>query len=215
MSCSRVLRDLSAYIDGELSVEESCRVLRHLEGCAECSTRAEQLRLLSSLFRRLPEPQAPPDLALRLRVMASRFSVRFEGYEYVKLRMQSAWRALAVPAFAGLMGAACIFGFLLGATSRGLTRASITNDVPFAVYTPPRLARMPSWDVGAPVVVDASIDANGRVDGYTLISGPKDQQVVSRVGNDLLFSVFEPATRFGRPTSGHLLVSYDSIRVRG
>lgn len=215
MNCGWVHKQLSPYLDGELNVDESCEVLRHVEDCGACRLRLQQMRAVAQSLSAVPPVPAPPRLALKLRVAASHYSVRHEQLEYLKLRLGMMIRAMAVPAAAGMMGAVCIFAFLLGSMARGLTMASITQDVPLTLSTPPRLARMPAFDIGAPVIVDATVNEYGRVDDYKLLSGPSDQRVISRVGNQLLFTVFEPATAYGHPISGHVVLQYNSVRVRG
>ena len=66
-----------------------------------------------------------------------------------------------------------------------------------------------------PIVVDAMVDSSGRVYGYTILEGPKDAAVNVRIENNLLSSVFKPATVFGVPVRGHVVMTYTGISVRG
>ncbi|MBW3662762.1 MAG: zf-HC2 domain-containing protein [Actinobacteria bacterium] len=61
--CRRTLRDLQAYLDGELDETTTWDISRHLSGCEECFGDAEQFRLLKQALSRLRCASDP--LALR------------------------------------------------------------------------------------------------------------------------------------------------------
>jgi hypothetical protein len=66
------------------------------------------------------------------------------------------------------------------------------------------------------LVVEADIDANGRVQDYRILSAPADTQaLLPQLKNMLIFTVFRPATAFGRPTSGRAVLSFSKINVKG
>lgn len=54
---------LSAYLDGELDVEERQRVAAHLARCPGCAAHLAQLETLAAAFRTLPEEKLGFDLA--------------------------------------------------------------------------------------------------------------------------------------------------------
>jgi anti-sigma factor RsiW len=215
MSCASIHPQLSAYLDGELDVESSCRLMRHLDACQLCRSRLEQLHAVGDRVRALPALPPPPELGLRLRVAASHFSVRSQQAEYWRMRLQALVRAMAVPAVSGTVVALCLFLSLFGSVSSGYSAIISAPDVPIAISTPARMYRAPGWDVGAPIVVEATVSATGLIDDYRVLSGPNDGQVLSRLNSELLFTVFHPATVSGRPTSSHVVLSYNSVRVRG
>jgi hypothetical protein len=66
-----------------------------------------------------------------------------------------------------------------------------------------------------PIVVDAMVDSSGRVYRYTILEGPKDAEVNVRIENNLLSSVFKPATVFGVPVRGHVVMTYTGVSVKG
>jgi hypothetical protein len=66
-----------------------------------------------------------------------------------------------------------------------------------------------------PILVEASVDAAGRVYDYTILEGPQTDQVKVRVEDNLLASVFKPATVFGVPVRGHVVLTYTGVSVRG
>lgn len=216
MTCEEFSPLLSPFVDGELNIEQGCEAMRHVEECGLCTRRVQELRSMGKLMRALPVPLPPADLALRLRVAASHYSVRATRMEIWKMRIATLLQAIAVPAVAGTMGALLVFAFLFGSVTVPVSTAQDGPDVPLGIATPPRLLQAAGFDVDAPLLVEANVDAYGRVYGYRVLSGHPDAQALSRLNNQLLFSVFEPATTmFGQRTSGSVLVSYGMVRVRG
>jgi hypothetical protein len=67
----------------------------------------------------------------------------------------------------------------------------------------------------APVVVDALVDNKGRVYDYTILEGPQDTKTRIQVEDNLLSIVFQPATVFGVPVRGHVLMTYSGVSVQG
>jgi hypothetical protein len=66
-----------------------------------------------------------------------------------------------------------------------------------------------------PIVVEAMVDSKGRVYDYTILAGPQDPSVRVRVEDNLLSSIFKPATVFGVPVRGHVVMTYTGVSVRG
>jgi hypothetical protein len=67
----------------------------------------------------------------------------------------------------------------------------------------------------APIIVEALVNEQGRVYDYTILDGPHDPKVQVRVEDNLLASVFRPATVFGSPVRGHVVLTYTGVSVRG
>jgi hypothetical protein len=65
------------------------------------------------------------------------------------------------------------------------------------------------------VVVLTQISAQGRVKSYRVLSGQNSPEVMRRLDRMIYFSVFQPATMFGRPTDGEVVLSLRRITVRG
>jgi hypothetical protein len=59
------------------------------------------------------------------------------------------------------------------------------------------------------------VDTQGRVYDYAIIEGPTDSAVQVRVEENLLSSVFKPATVFGVPVRGHVVMTYMGLSVQG
>jgi hypothetical protein len=176
-------------------------------------------QLLSSLGPK----RAPADLALKLRVAISREAAqgrrpRFEG---VLVRLQNALNAFMVPATAGLVSAVLTFGLLLGFFAIPAELRASSGDVPLMLYIGPQLEQSAFGtslgNMGDDVlVIEAYVDANGRIEDYRILSQPDDAQaVLPQLKNLLIFTTFHPALSMGRPTSGTAVLSFSKISVKG
>lgn len=208
---------LSSYLDGELDVGQCGMLLRHLEECRDCAARLEQYRSLGRNLRALPSPSEPPDLALRLRVKASQYSVRGLRWAYWRMRLANAIQAMALPTAVGTVTAICLFAALAGGVRTNAVANPFVPDPQVGIDAqPPRMTSVADFDIGGPLLVKAEIDSTGHVYGYSVLSGHVTAQLISRLNNQFLMSVFQPATTiFGQPTIGSLLVSFGSVEVRG
>ena len=66
------------------------------------------------------------------------------------------------------------------------------------------------------LLVDVTVDQNGRMVGYDILSGPKSSDLRHQLDQMLMFSRFRPMMSFGRPTAGgHVILSFSAVRVRG
>ena len=212
-SCAALASDLSPYLDGELSTERRCELLRHLQSCDHCAARLRQLRAVSAELRQLPAPAPPRYLALRLRVRASHYAARHEQIEFWQMRLQNWARALAVPVVAGVLGAVCVFALFFGPMGHTALAAAAVADVPLPLSAPPRLVNLAPVEVNRPLLIEADIDSLGRVDGYRVLAGPHDPALIERLNNALLMTVFRPATILGEATPGQVLLSFDTVTV--
>lgn len=222
MSCLKVRKLISAYLDHQLAGDENDSVGRHLAICRECGARREQLAKLHVALRGAPAARPPAALAMRLRVLASHERARrlnrrgFAGSlrhwgTQVQFLFENLMRPLAVPFAGGLLSALCLFSMLV---PRLAFRAAVHGDVPTAFYTQPSLEETNAF-LNDDIVVEVTVDERGRIADWTVPSGRKLTQSQER---DLVFfSTFTPATLFGKPTSGKLLVSFrkSHIIVRG
>jgi hypothetical protein len=220
MNCSQARSLFSPYLDGAVNGRQMRDLGNHLSQCAPCqrdyALLCETQRAVSSLGRK----PAPPELALRLRVALSHEAARARSRSYVGLqvRIENVINAFMVPATAGVLGAIVFFGLLIGLFALPV-RAN--NDVPTMLYTPPVLAQSP-FSTGMErinadsIVVEAYIDAKGRVQDYRILSAPPESESVrSELENMLIFTQFRPATAFGQPTSGRAVLSFSKINVKG
>jgi len=221
MKCAQVKSFLSQHLDGALEISKGRRVDEHLAACAECQTEFAGLRQTRLMLSSVGRKAAPDDLALRLRLAVSReaASARAHQFGLFRFRLENAFNAFMVPATAGLLSAIVFFGLLIGF----FAIPSNTNDVPVSTnfYTPPELAISPFGLTDSvssdSVVVEAYIDANGRVQDYRVLSSPNGAvtDVDPRIKNMLIFTIFRPATAYGRPTNGKAVLSFSQINVKG
>jgi hypothetical protein len=207
----------SPYLDGMLTGRQMRDLGEHLADCEQCSTEYRQLRQTQHAVASLGRKKAPPELEWSLRVALSQARMRQHPFAGLQVRLENALNAFMVPATAGMLSAVIFFGLLIGF----FTIPTSGNDVPTTLYTPPTLAMSPfsaSMDSSSAdsIVVEAYVDANGRVQDYRILSAPDDAQITKPVlENLLIFTVFHPATAFGRPTSGRAVLSFSNINVRG
>jgi hypothetical protein len=220
MKCNEAKKMLSPMLDSMLDGAQFTALTAHLSGCEDCRGQLLSLRRNRQLVAALPPRQAPAELALRLRVAASHHLAqgRRNSWQGALVRWENAINAFMLPAVAGLLSAVLIFGLLIGVLVPA--RMANVNDVPTSLYTPPELTLAPfgleGGNVnGEAVLVEALIDSHGRVQDYRLLNAPAGTQVTPAMKNALLFTQFRPATSFGLPTSGRVVLSFSNISVGG
>ena len=129
---------------------------------------------------------------------------------------------MIVPAAVGAAAAVLVFALLLGFFALPSQLQASSEDVPLGFYTPPRLQSSGPVGMGVgsinadSLVVEAYVDAQGRVEDYRILSGPKDsEKILPELNRTLIFTTFRPATQLGRPTSGRAVLAFSKINVRG
>lgn len=223
MKCTEIRKSFSPYLDGRVSGSEMRALTRHVEQCAACAREYAAMQRTQQLLSSLGRTRAPADLALKLRVAISREAAqtrrrRFEG---VVVRLENALNAFMVPATAGLVSAVLTFGLLLGFFALPAELRASSGDVPLMLYTGPQLQQSAFGttlgNIGDDaVVIEAFVDANGRVEDYRIVSQPDDAKaVLPQLKNLLIFTTFHPALSMGRPTSGTAVLSFSKISVKG
>jgi hypothetical protein len=200
------------------------RILRHhVDECSNCAREYAAMQLTQQLLANMGAKKAPADLGLKLRLAISREAAqtrrpRFEG---VLVRLENTLNAFMVPATAGVLSAVLTFGLLLGFFALPATLQASSGDVPLMLYTGPQLQQSAfGTSLGNmgddAVVVEAYVDANGRVEDYRILSQPAEAQaVLPQLKNLLIFTTFRPALSMGRPTAGTAVLSFSKISVRG
>lgn len=220
MNCLKATTLLSVHLDGALEISKARAVEEHLNGCALCSEEFASLQKTKTMLSAVGRKDAPGDLALKVRLAISReaAAVRQSPFATLKFRLDTAMNAFMVPATAGLLSAIVFFGLLIGF----FALPSLNNDVPVQtmLYTPPELALSPFGLTNSissdSVVVEAVVDSNGRVQDYRVVSnGAENVEVDQQIKNMLIFTMFRPATSFGRPTTGRVVLSFSHVNVKG
>jgi hypothetical protein len=193
----------------------------HLRTCGGCTEHYTQLRKTHELITAAGRKPVPPDLALRIRVALSQemAASRRSLWTSLQVRWENLFNAFMVPAAAGVVTAVIVFGLLIGLLVPTAMRQA--NDVPTMLYTPPEITFSPfGLSMGSvnadSLVVEAYVDANGRVQDYRVLSAPDEvKDLTPELKNMLIFTTFKPATAFGQPTAGHAILSFSNIQVKG
>jgi hypothetical protein len=218
MRCKQARPLFSAYLDGAVSGAEMHGISEHLDRCHGCRGEYALMESTRTLVSRLGSKQAPPDLALQIRVLLS--GERSRGLRPLLLAQLVEWqhtfRSLVLPAAAGVVTAIFVFTGLIGFLIPPQVDAS--NDRPTMLYMPPRQLSSISvndLNLDSPMTIETSIDATGQVQDYRIISGRYDAQTRERLNRALLFTKFAPAQAFGRPVPGKVVISFSYIQRPG
>lgn len=221
MKCPEAQQLMSAYLDSEVVRSQRAALQAHLESCVACSRRYRAMQRTHTIITALGRKPAPPELALELRVAISReaANARRRRWEMLRVRWENAFNALMVPATGGLVTTVLTFGLLINLLMPGQVPSA--SDVPTTFYTPPQLQTSP-FEVAIdssrtqPLIVEAVVGPDGRVQDYRVLSGGEDDRaVLSELKNMLIFATFRPATSFGRPTVGRAVLAFSKIQVKG
>jgi len=229
MNCRAVKDQLPTYLEGDLPDAEARVVALHLATCVACRSCSDELgrsrlHLMASL-RSLPSPLPPPTLLNRLRIAASYEIERSHGrldftsasrrwWMRARLTMHDLMQPLAVPAAGGLLSS--IVCFVMLADTLGFPQQKLgVNDIPLGFTTQVQVDQLsPFGYAGRDVVVELTIDRDGHVANYAA-RGAVTRDDMKQLNNLILFTSFEPATVFGQPTSGKILLRSHRINVRG
>jgi hypothetical protein len=221
--CGNLRSGFSASLDGAMSGVEMAAISAHLEACGECDTEFAIWREVQRSLGELGPARPPARLQTRLR---EAIAVERERGSHLSLprKAQLFWRtslaSLAVPVGGGLAAALVIAGGLTWLFAAPLAAVQ-ASDSPMANLVAPRYlySEVPPQPIDdrrdVPVVVDALVDSQGRVYDYSIVEGPRDSAIKVRVEGNLLASIFQPATVFGVPVRGHVVVTYTGVSVRG
>ena len=223
MNCAEIKRLFSSCVDGRVNGAEMRGVARHVEQCDGCAREYAEMQRTQQLLASLGRKRAPADLALKLRLAISREAARARRprFEGVLVRLENALNVFMVPATAGLVSAVLFFGLLLGFFALPAELRASSGDVPLMLYTGPQLEQSAfGTSLGNmgddAVVIEAYVDANGRVEDYRILSQPDDAKaVLPQLKNLLIFTTFHPALSMGRPTAGTAVLSFSKISVKG
>jgi hypothetical protein len=240
MKCTTVRSKLAGYLDdattGTAPATERSQISEHLHGCEVCRAELQRFRRLSVLLSRVPRNAPPADLAVRIRVAAAQLQPQNDWAsrwrktrDRAEILLDNVFRPLSVPATGGVFSAIVIFVLVLQLMVPGITVRAVSNDVPLNILRPAELLSLSdypqSWapeqhelELSLPhgLLVDVTVDAQGQMADYQILSGPSSPDLRHQLDQMLLFSRFRPMMSFGRPTSGgHVILSFSAVRVRG
>jgi hypothetical protein len=235
-ACTEIQARFSGYLDGAISGQEMQEISRHVDGfedrssgvrsdgCGECARELNAWRMTQNAVSVLGPAKAPADLALKLRIAISHEQARRSSrlLDRLSLAWENAIRPMAVQISAGVAGSVALVGsvvLLIGVVAA--PQPVLANDEPLGAMTAPHYlystvspgAIVTAHDTA--IVVEAAVDTAGRVYDYTIVAGPQDEAVRSQIDNQLLGSVFQPASAFGVPIRGRVVVTFAGISVRG
>ncbi len=213
-SCIEIRNHFSDYLDDLCTLEARKSIRYHMSFCEVCRDQLEQWQLVREELRALPRRQVPPELALRLRVQVSQ-RLHKNPFSLLWVRFENALKPLLIPATGGVLTAVICFCLFMGSHVVPVTDAP---DVTVQWATPARVQELAPMDFVSDdngLLLVTQINAEGRVKGYRLLSGQGSPELMQRLDRMIYFSIFQPATMFGRPTDGQVVLSLRRITVRG
>jgi Putative zinc-finger len=221
-ACQPFREEFSAYLDGAISGHAMAAIAAHLEGCYSCAEDFEAWKVVQQSLNTLGPALPPPRLQAELRAA---IAIEHERGTHLSplARFQMAWQTWLAPAALRATGGFAVAIFLVGSLvwMFGTPLAVEANDDNMAHLIAPHYlySEVPPQDIptdrSTPILVDAMVDTHGQVYDYTIIDGPADPAVLLQVKQNLLASVFKPATLFGAPVRGHVVMTYMGVNVRG
>jgi anti-sigma factor RsiW len=222
--CQKCQSSFSAYLDGAVSGKQMQRIAQHLDTCSACAREFAALRTMQRSLSTLGPAKAPADLGLRLRLAISHEQARRKANwrETLSLRWDNAIRPMLVQVSAGFAGTVLLIGsigLLLGMVAA--PEPVMANDEPLAGMTAPHYIYSPVspsaivTDHDSVIVVEAYVNSLGRVYDYKIVSGPDDPAVHNQIVDQLMMSVYEPASVFGTPVRGRVVLTFSGVSVHG
>ena len=230
MNCRQALRHLPGYLDGAIRSQAHIRLSEHLDSCADCREQLQRFRRLTVCLANVQPVAAPADLATRIRVRASQARSIWSDAQYlwsrVKLVFENILEPLAVPATGGIITAIVVFVLLVQNIMVGVPVGVVPGDLPLNLVQPAQVESLAPFavpglvtsdgDPAGALMIEATLNAQGDVVSYRILSGPHDAAVRRQIDQVLLFSRFRPRLSFGLPTDGgHVMIGFSEVRVRG
>jgi len=223
MNCRWMQSRLTAYLDGGLSTPVRMLARLHLQSCASCFEEMERRESVANLASHISPAVPPKNLNLQLR-LAVYNEMRRETWvtrtwRAVRAGLRDSVRPLAIRGTGGLLAGIMLFGAVM--PDLWTVRAASAEDVEVTylargLISPPSVAEMAPTEVHGNVTVMALIGADGKLYGLELPDEfDKNRRLRADIANKLLFSKFEPATFFGRPVAGRLVITFSQHTVKG
>ncbi|MGD0964548.1 MAG: zf-HC2 domain-containing protein [Candidatus Acidiferrales bacterium] len=232
MNCGEAGQYLPGYLDGAVPARQHAKLREHLSCCRSCRDELERYRLMGSCLANVDRAIPPADLAVRIRVQASQLDSAWLSLgrlaSQARLVFKNILEPLAVPATGGLLTALAVFVLVVQNILVGVpTSGRVPNDLPLDLVQPARLESLAPFpmpgivateghpDSGA-LLLEATVNAQGQVVFYRILSGPDNSAVQRQIDQVLLFSRFRPELSFGLPMAGgRVLLSFSEVHVHG
>ncbi len=214
MECKETLGLLNAYVDEFLCWKEMAIVEQHLQVCSDCDYEYHQLKSLKQLMGSVQRREPPQNLVLRMKIEASKRN-RNLMLQRAFSKVKDFLRVTAFPAFSGVALTFLCFVILLSTFFTGTNLNASDKDIPLTLITEPRARSLymsqfvqleDFVSVREPIIVETYVGIDGRIRSYKILNGPQDRAAIRSL--DQFFEVsFDPATSFGRPISGKIVLS--------
>ena len=220
--CLAAQAAFSSYLDGALTGVEMGQVANHLAGCGPCSTEFDAWRAMQAALGELGPAKPPTRLQERLRAaleIEREHGTHLPLFSRIQLIWQTSVAPLAVQTAGGMAAAVLLLAGLFRLFGPGVEVQANDDGLAHLIAPHYLYSQVPPTAVetgrDVPVLIDAKVDTRGRVYDYTIIDGPSDSVVRRQVEQNLLTSVFKPATVFDVPVDGHVMLTYTGVSVRG
>jgi len=223
MNCSWMQSRLSQYLGGELSWFQRMAARAHLRLCDECFEEYERRDSVTDWTSHIMPVRVPARLEMSTRLALSRELAVVGGLRGFLDRAGDWSRSMAAPVAirsAGVLASSLLlFGILMPDIWKG--SHTIQNDVPLtymanALFTAPSIEVMGPYALKQDATVLAFVDMRGGVYDIELPDDlANNVRLRAELTNALLFTEFHPATRFGRPVPGQILIHFTRTTVRG
>jgi hypothetical protein len=206
MNCSWTKRHLAEYQGGELAWLQRLAARAHLRWCEDCFEAYERAEDAAAWTNWLTPVRPPNRLEMSIRVAISHEQYEMRGLRgwlrSAQQRVAPMLRPLAIRSAGVLASSLLLFGLLIYMAQ--------------ALFTAPSIEVMGPYALSQDATVLAFVDMRGGVYDIEL---PADLagnvRLRSELTNALLFTEFHPATRFGQPVPGQVLIHFTRTTVRG
>lgn len=221
--CKQIRHEAVDYLDRLCTAARAREIGRHLSNCPACTQHLDSMIHLRRSVRSLPVRSVPANLAVSLRVAASRHhsrrASRLHWRDRLRLWVMNSWRPIAVPMVGGFATACILFATILPTLS---TPVLANDDAPAAWYQSAELRDLGPFGMPADhLTLDLVLDEQGRMIDYSIPDSESvlmsDLELRRTVENSLLFMRFKPAEFFGQRTSGKLRITIrrSQLEVKG
>ena len=221
--CKAIQREAANYLDRFCTAGRAREIGRHLSGCLPCTQYLDSLIHLRRGVRALPPRTVPVNLAVSLRVAASRHHARrasrVRWWHRLQMWTINSWRPMAVPMAGGFATACVLFATILPMLSSPVLA---NDDAPVAWYQSAELSDLGPFGLPADhLTLDLILDEQGRMVDYSVPDSEsvlmRDAELRRTVENNLLFMRFKPAEFFGHRTTAKLRITIrrSQLNVKG